>query len=208
MSSQEKILNKQWSSVGQFFWNQQARLKTREKVSLGDGEIIIGKNTLIEPDVKIYPDCVIGENCVLATSCIIKEDCNIGNNCIIGTLDVLESGVKIGNNVTLQPFCVIARDTVLEDNVFIGPHFSCANDRHISNGEHGTSPNKKPYKAEKIIMKRGSRLGSSVTVAPGVIIGENAFVKMRSFIKSDVPKDKVIPANSEWDEGWLDAPKG
>jgi acetyltransferase-like isoleucine patch superfamily enzyme len=144
-------------------------------------------------------DTKFGENTILGSNTVIMENVKIGNNTIIGPLCVIESGTIIGNNVTIQPFCVIARDTIIEDNVFIAPHFSCANDKFIQDGEHGTSKNKKPFKAHRITIKEGARLGTRCTVAPGVTIGKNSFVKMCCFIKKDIPENTIIKAGMTYE---------
>lgn len=144
------------------------------------------------------PDVFKGDESLICANSVIMDDVSIDSNSIIGPLCVIESGTRIGKNVTLQPFCVIARDTIIQDNVFIGPHFSCANDKYIQDGEHGTSRNKKPYKAHNIVIKKGTRIGTRCTVAPGVTIGENCFIKMCCFIKEDVPDNTTIQANTTW----------
>jgi len=150
----------------------------------------------------IDSDIFQGDNSLICASAVIQNDVIIGSNTIIGPQCVIESGTKIGDNVTLQPFCVIARDTIIQDNVFIGPHFSCANDKYIQDGEHGNSPNKKPFEAHNIIIKKGARIGTRCSVAPGVIIGENCFIKMCCFIKKDVPDGMVILSNSVYPDDY------
>jgi UDP-2-acetamido-3-amino-2,3-dideoxy-glucuronate N-acetyltransferase len=129
---------------------------------------------------------------------VIRDNIIIGDNCIIGPLNVIESNVIIGNNVTIQPHCVISRGAIIEDNVFIGPHFSCANNPFIPDGEHGLSPNKRPDK--EMIMKicKGTRIGTRCTVAPGVTIGKNCFIKMNCNIYDDVPDNTIVYQNTSW----------
>jgi UDP-2-acetamido-3-amino-2,3-dideoxy-glucuronate N-acetyltransferase len=156
------------------------------------------------PSVKILQGCIYGddlecgEGSILCSNTVIKSNVKIGKNTIIAPLCVIEDGAIIGDNVTLQPFCVIARDTVIQDNVFIAPHFSCANDFVIPTGEHGSSKNKKPYKAFPMMIKKGARIGTRCTVAPNVTIGEDVFIKMNCFIKKNVPDGTVIEAGTTW----------
>ncbi len=143
-----------------------------------------------------------GDNSIIGTGTIIFENCEIGNNTLIGPLNVLESGCKIGDNVTIGPHGVFSRDTIIQDNVFIGPHYTCSNDKYVQDGEHGLSKNKKPFKAESILIKKGARLGTHCVIAPGVTIGENCFIKMNCFIKKDVPDNQTISANSTWPDDY------
>lgn len=135
-------------------------------------------------------------------SAVIRDDVIIGTNTIIGPLNVIESGAIIGNNVTIQPHCVISRNAIIENNVFIGPHFSCANNPYIPDGEHGQSPNKKPDVEKIMIIGEGTRIGTRCTVAPGVRIGSNCFIKMNCIIFDDVPDNTTVQANTVWSKDY------
>lgn len=147
----------------------------------------------------VYSDNVeFGEGSLIGSNAVIRDNVKIGNNTIIGPLVVIESDARIGNNVTIQPFSIIARDMIIQDDVFIGPHFSCADTEEVPLGEHGLSPNKPPHTAKTILIKKGARLGTHCLVAPGVIIGENAFIKMNCFIKKDVPDNTIIKSDTTY----------
>ncbi len=141
---------------------------------------------------KIHPTAVIdesvklGNNIIVGAFTVINARCVIGNHCIIGPFNCLEAGVIMGDNCTIQPHCVISIDTIIEDNVFIGPHYSCSNDPHISDGFHGTHPMKKGYDAQPITIKKNAMLGTRVTIAPNVTIGEHARIDMCCFITKNV----------------------
>lgn len=155
------------------------------------------QNKLISDDIYFR-----GENTIIGAGTVIFSNVSIGNDTIIGPLNVIESGVWVGDNVTIGPHGVFARDTVIQDNVFIGPHFTCANDKFISDGEHGLSKNKKPFKQHRIIIEEGARIGTHCVVAPGVTIGKNTFIKMNCFIKKDVPDNMIISAGSVWEDDY------
>lgn len=129
---------------------------------------------------------------------VLRDNVKIGKNTIIGAFNMLESGVTIGNNVTIQPHGVISRNAIIGDNVFIGPHFSCANNAYIPDGEHGQSPNKKPDIEKVMVIGEGTRIGTRCTVAPGIKIGKNCFIKMNCLILDDVPDNIIIHANTTW----------
>jgi UDP-3-O-[3-hydroxymyristoyl] glucosamine N-acyltransferase len=130
---------------------------------------------------------------------VIRDNVLIGEDTIIGPLNVIESGANIGNNVTIQPHCVISRGTIIEDDVFIGPHFSCANNAFIPDGEHGLSKNKKPDVEKIMIIGKGTRIGTRCTVAPGVKIGKNCFIKMCCNIYKDVPDNTTMQKETIWE---------
>ena len=136
----------------------------------------------------VYSDTAkFGKNTIIGSNTVIMDNVEIGNNTIVGPNCVIEKGAKIGSNVTIQPFCVIARNTIIEDSVFIAPHFTCANDKKINIGEHGTSLNKPGFTEYPITIKEFAVIGSGVAVAPGVTIGRCARIDMCSFVIKDVP---------------------
>lgn len=152
----------------------------------------------VHPTAIVHESVKIGNNNIIGAYTVISADCIIGNHNIIGPFNMIEHGTRIGDNCTMQPHCVISIDTIIEDNVFIGPHYSCSNDPNISDGPHGTNPNKKGYNAKPIKLCRNCMLGSRVSIAPGITIGEHARVDMCCFITKDVPgyahmrSDKII----------------
>lgn len=152
----------------------------------------------IHPTAIIHPSVKIGDHNIIGAYTIINDDCIIGNHNIIGPINVIERGTKIGNNCSMQPHCVISIDTIIEDNVFIGPHYSCSNDPNISDGPHGTSPHKSGYEAKPITLRNNCMLGSRVSIAPGITVGQHARIDMCCFITKNVEpyshmrSDKVI----------------
>lgn len=129
----------------------------------------------------------------------IREGVTIGKNVIIGPFNVIEEGATIGNNVTIQPHCIIGRNFIIGDNVFIGPNFTCPNNSYIPEGEHGTSKNKRPDVEKIMKIGKGTRIGARCSVAPGVIIGKDCFIKMNCIIFCDIPDGTTIGKNTVWD---------
>jgi len=140
----------------------------------------------------------VGKNCFIGDPVFIREGVSIGDNTIIGTFVAIETKAKIGSNVTIQPFSIIAKEMVIEDNVFLGPHFSCADAPYVADGEHGLSKNKREVPQKTIVIKEDSRLGTRCTVAPGVTIGKNCFIKMNCQIYKDVPPNTTLSAGTIW----------
>jgi len=128
----------------------------------------------------------------------LKEGVVIGKDTIIGGFVTIESNAIIGDNVTIQPYSIICKDMVLEDNVYIAPHFTCANVKFISSGHHGQGKFKKKDKEEVILIGKNTRIGSRCSVAPGVRIGKDCFIKMNCNIYGDVPDNTIVYANTTW----------
>lgn len=95
--------------------------------------------------------------------------------------------VKIGKNVRIQAFVFIPDGVELEDNVFVGPGAIFINDADLK------CEGKEFW--EKILVKRGAKIGAGAMIRAGVVIGENAIIGMGSVVLNDVPAGKTYAGN-------------
>ena len=157
-----------------------------------DGELGIGKNSIIRSGTVIYSGVRIGDNFKSGHNVLIREDTEIGNNVLVGTNSVLDGDCQIGNNVAIQTGAYVTRYTVIEDGVFLGPHCVTTNDKYMEYGRELKGP----------IIKRNARIGANATIFSGITIGENAIVGAGAVVNKNVlPKDTVVgnPARSTSD---------
>ena len=110
------------------------------------------------------------------------QDCEIGEDCKIHSHVWIGNGVKIGNRVKIQAFTFIPTGVIIEDDVFIGPRVTFTNDKHPPSGSQN-------WKTTTI--KSGASLGASVTVLPGVTVGQGARIGAGSVVTKDI-QDKVV----------------
>ena len=116
-------------------------------------------------------------------------DCEIGDNCRIHSHVWIGDGVKIGNNVRIQAFSFIPTGVTIEDDVFIGPRVTFTNDKYPPSADSSA------WKETRV--KKGASLGASVTILPGVVIGENARIGAGAVVTKDIPANVVacgVPA--------------
>jgi acetyltransferase-like isoleucine patch superfamily enzyme len=74
---------------------------------------------------------------------------------------------------------------VLEEDVFVGPGVTTTNDHTMA--RHGDeSPLRGP------VLRRACRVGGGAVLAPGVEIGEEAFVAAGALVTRDVPTRAVV----------------
>lgn len=99
----------------------------------------------------------------------VGDDCFIGDECL---LDLAE-GIRIEDQVTLAERVVVLTHT----NVGYHDHPLQA---HF------------PAMAAPVTILRGSFIGASVTILPGVTIGREAFVAAGSVVTADVPARTVV----------------
>jgi len=151
----------------------------------------------IRENVLIHPKTKFGKNVRLGVGVIIEEGCEIGDNCFIGHYAILRPNVIIGDNSEIRQFCFIAegvkigsgvkifqyaniaKGTVIEDRVYIGVRTVMTNTNRISHGRNYApilTPSRVCY---------GARIAGDVTIKPGVTIGKEAMVGLRSLVTKD-----------------------
>lgn len=161
-----------------------------------ESNIMIGKETKIEPGVVIYDNCKIGENCIIGTSSVLKPYTKIGDHSIFGTLSVTEGNVEIGSWTTIHSQCHITWGMKIGDRVFIGPFFYSANTPKISLGKFGY-PNTTDDSRSPPAIKNGVRIGENVGLAPGVVVEEDSLIDMCCIITKNIPARSHVRAGKQ-----------
>ena len=118
----------------------------------------------------------------------IRDGVEIGDNCTLHSHIWIGENVKIGNNVRIQAFSFIPEGVIIEDDVFIGPRVTFTNDKYPPSSKEEWKPT---------IVKRGASIGASVTILPGVTIGENTMVGAGALVTKSLPPNVVacgVPA--------------
>lgn len=157
----------------------------QDNVILGsaeEGELSIGKASIIRSGSVIYSGVSIGDNFRSGHNVLIRENTEIGDNVLVGTNSVIDGDCKIGNNVSMQTGVYITKYTTIEDNVFLGPLCVTTNDKYMKYGATLKGP----------VIKQGARIGANSTIMPGISIGEGAIVSAGSVVTKDVPPHKVV----------------
>ena len=150
--------------------------------------LIIGENAKIRSHSVIYRGSTIGNNFQTGHGVLIREGNTIGDNVSIGSHSVLECENIIGNNVRIHSNCFVPEYVVIEDNVWIGPGVT------ILNTLHPPCPKFKEC-AKGVIIKKGAKIGGSVTLGPKVKVGEGALIGFGSVVISDIPDKTVAVGN-------------
>ncbi len=131
---------------------------------------VIGKNSIIQPNV------FIGDNVVIGDNCIIHPNVSIYDNCIIGNYVTIHSGSVLGADAFYYKKRIEGYDKLLsggsvliEDNVDIGA--ACTIDRGVT---------------AKTTIKKGTKLDNQVQVGHDTIIGENCLIAAQTGISGCV----------------------
>lgn len=195
---------------------QDISYKTLENGSVIAENVIIGKNTTIEPFVFIDADTIIGDNCYIKTGCKIRRNVKLGNNAIIGENTVIGSqgygleqdkdgrnyriphigGVTIGNFVEIGANSVIASGTiyptVISDYAMIDDYVMIAHNCYLGMSSKIISNSQ---------MSGSSKLGNNSVINPGVCvvngisIGDNVSVGIGSIVTKDIDNNAVCMGN-------------
>lgn len=132
-----------------------------------------------------------GDNFQIGHFCVIEEDVVVGDNVKIGSYVFLGKGTvigdytfidsytkssgsnKVGNNVTLRYNSTIARKVTIEDDVFISPNVMTIYSEYDGTQSPGT------------LIKKGSFIGTSAVLGPGVTIGQNVVIGAMAYVTRD-----------------------
>ena len=114
----------------------------------------------------------------------ISAKAEIGERTIIHSHVWIGDGVKIGKKCRIEAFAFLPTGVILEDNVFIGPHVCFTNDRNPPSNEW-----------QRIIVKRGAKIGANATLLAGITIGEDAVIGMGAVVLKDVEPNTTVVGN-------------
>jgi dTDP-4-amino-4,6-dideoxygalactose transaminase/acetyltransferase-like isoleucine patch superfamily enzyme len=151
----------------------------------GDLETVIGDNVVIRSHSVIYAGVELGNGVQIGHSVQIREHTSVGDRSSIGMSCVIEHDCLIGSNVRIQGQTGISEYTTIEDDAWLGPrvitmnvlHPTCSRAKECLNGP---------------IIRRGAIIGANVGIAPGVEIGERAFVGACSLVAKSVEDGAIV----------------
>jgi UDP-2-acetamido-3-amino-2,3-dideoxy-glucuronate N-acetyltransferase len=147
------------------------------------GEIKIGYGVVIEEASVFYGNNFIGHNVVVRPRCIIGKYSELRVN------SWLAEGVTIGEHSVIYNYANIAMGTLIGNYVYFGVHSitTNANDIVLHRG--------RPFIPNPVRIKDGARIATSVTILPGVVIGENSLVGAGSVVTKDIPDGEIWYGN-------------
>jgi acetyltransferase-like isoleucine patch superfamily enzyme len=149
-----------------------APLVLAERVSIGAGAIVFA-------GARIEPGAIVGDQAH------IRERAVIGAETVVGRASAIGSDATIGRRVRIQTNVWLTSHTVVEDDVFVGPGVVSTNDDAMARGGRG-------YELRGPTLRRACRVGGGVVLAPGVEVGEEAFVAAGAVVTRDVPARMLV----------------
>jgi acetyltransferase-like isoleucine patch superfamily enzyme len=150
--------------------------------------LIMEDNIRIGSNVVILRGTKIGKNVSIGDLSLIKELVIINQDSVIGSGVIIDSNVLIGEAVEIGSKTYVSSDTIIEDfcNIGINVHFK---------KEELLVSNNKKIDENRIIVRKGSKIGSNVTILPGVTIDENVIVFDGSYVIGNLESNKIYSGN-------------
>jgi len=147
--------------------------------------VAIGDNSVVRSHSTIYAQTRFGRGFNCGHGARIRECTIVGEGTSIGTNSQIEGFCRIGNNVLIHTNAHIGQFSELEDDTYLAPGAV------LTNTPHPLCPAAKQC-LQGCVMKRGSKVSVNVTVAPRVVIGENALVGAGAVVTSDVEPNALV----------------
>ena len=133
----------------------------------------------------VFEGAVIGEGAIVGDQAHVREGTTIGAGTLIGRGSAIGRDVTIGARVRVQTNVWLTSWTTVEDDVFVGPGVVTMNDDTMARLAPG-EPLRGP------LLRRACRVGGGVLLAPGVEIGEEAFIAAGAVVTRDVAPRAIV----------------
>jgi UDP-2-acetamido-3-amino-2,3-dideoxy-glucuronate N-acetyltransferase len=188
-----------------------AHVVVHEGTVIGDGceigdHAVLGKRPLLAPhsgargDVRplqlaegvrigcgaiVFAGASVGAGAILGDQSFVRERSSIGAGSVVGRGSVVDNDVALGARARLQTGVYLTAFMLVEDDVFIGPGVTTTNDNTMA--RHDAEA-----RAVGPILRRACRIGGGAVLAPGIEVGEEAYVAAGAVVANDVPGRAVV----------------
>jgi acetyltransferase-like isoleucine patch superfamily enzyme len=147
--------------------------------------LMLATGAIVCTGAVVYAGARVGEGAIVGDQSQVRERSTVGAQSVVGRGTSVESDVTIHSEVRIQSNCFLAPYTVVEDGAFIGPGVVTANDNTIGRHDRGRVPHGPR-------LGRACRIGAGAVIAPGLEVGEEAFVAAGAVVVADVPARAVV----------------
>ena len=157
-----------------------------------EGDSNIGTGCVIRPGSRVR-DSIVGDGVEILDGCIVT-DSNIGNGCKLGPMAHLrngarmEDGSKIGNFVELKN-TVLGRGAKASHLTYLG---DAEVGENANIGAGTVTCNYDGVKKNKTVIGRDARIGSDTMLVAPVTVGDGAVTGAGSVVTSDVPPGALV----------------
>jgi UDP-2-acetamido-3-amino-2,3-dideoxy-glucuronate N-acetyltransferase len=149
------------------------------------GELVVGAGASIGAGAVVFAGTDIGVGAIVGDQAFVRERSTIGERSVIGRGSAVDNDVRVGDRVRVQTNVYLTAFTVVEDDVFVGPGATTTNDNTMARHAPG-------QELRGATLRRACRIGGAAVLAPGVEIGEEAFVAAGAVVTAAVPSRAVV----------------
>jgi UDP-3-O-[3-hydroxymyristoyl] glucosamine N-acyltransferase len=148
--------------------------------------LTVGPGCSIGPHAVIYYDTQIGGDTLIGDGASIRELTWIGAGCAVGRFCTFDRDVRMGEGCRLMSFVNLAAKARVGDRVFIASHVTTANDNTFGSFGYDEA------NLQGQTIEDDVRIGPSVCMLPGVVIGRSATVAAGALVTKDVAPGATV----------------
>ncbi|HWX74145.1 MAG TPA: DapH/DapD/GlmU-related protein [Solirubrobacteraceae bacterium] len=145
----------------------------------------LGERVTVCSGAVVFAGARVGDEAIVGDQAFVRERSSIGAGALVGRGSVIDNDVVLGARVRVQTNVYVTAFTLIEDDVFLGPGAVMTNDNTMSRHAAG-----EPLRGA--VLRRACRIGGAAVLAPGVEVGEEAFVAAGAVVVHDVPPRAVV----------------
>jgi UDP-2-acetamido-3-amino-2,3-dideoxy-glucuronate N-acetyltransferase len=149
------------------------------------GRLVLEPRVVVGSGAIVFAGARIGAGSIIGDQAHIRERTIIGEETVIGRASAIGSDARVGARVRVQTNVWLTSYSIIEDDVFVGPGVVSTNDDAMARGGPG-------YTLVGPVLRRACRVGGGVVLAPGVEVGEEAFVAAGALVTKDVPARTLV----------------
>jgi acetyltransferase-like isoleucine patch superfamily enzyme len=161
------------------------KLRAGSSAAGATGELVIGADVKICCGAVVYAGAQIGDGAIIGDQAQVRERAVVGAGSVVGRGSSVDFDATVGERVLIQTGVYVTGGSIVEDDVFIGPGVVTTNDSAM-----GRHPRGEPLQGP--VLRRACRVGGGVVLAPGIEIGEEAFIAAGAVVTKDVPPRAVV----------------
>lgn len=166
---------------------------TIEKGAHVEGDVSIGKGSILRQGTYIQGPVIIGKDCDIGPNCLIRPSTILGDNCKVGNAVEVKNSIIMDN--TKVPHHNYVGDSILGKNCNLGSGTKVANLRLDENnivvfhrGEYIDTRRRKLG----VIMGDDVKTGINSMINVGTIVGEGTFIGPGALAEGDIgPNSKI-----------------
>jgi len=144
------------------------------------GRLVIEAGATIGAGAVVFAGARIGAGAIVGDQAHIRERVTIGEGTVVGRGSAIGNDAQLGTRVRVQTNVWLTAHTVVEEDVFVGPGVVTTNDSTMARGGEALV-------LRGPILRRACRIGGGVVLAPGIEVGEEAFIAVGAVVMRDVP---------------------